>query len=64
MTLSDKDRGRILDVLDTMDEAAAHLAVATLEAFGRWLADVLPGIFRRIREELRRIWASVKAVFA
>ena len=63
MPLSENDRERIVAALDSMENTAARVIIATLEAFAGWLANELPNIFRKIRDQIRRIWESIKAVF-
>ncbi len=64
MSISERDRETIVATLDSMEAIAARIIIATVEAFTRWLANELPNIFRKIRDQIRRIWESIKAFFA
>jgi hypothetical protein len=56
MSLSERDRAIITDTLDTIEDIAAKVILAGLESFTEWLASELPGVFRKIRDQIRDIW--------
>lgn len=64
MPLSENDRQRIISALDTMDNAAAQIVIATFEAFARWLSRELPAIFARVRQEVQNIWRAIRTALA
>jgi len=64
MSLSDRDRKLIIGALEEMESIAVQVVLATFESFVRWFVDQLPAIYSRVRDELRKIWASIKMAFA
>ncbi|MEU6769370.1 hypothetical protein ABZ916_43480 [Streptomyces sp. NPDC046853] len=63
MAFSDADRANIIKALDKIDEASQEAILATLTAFANWLKDVLRGVYKRIRDDIARIWKIIRNIF-
>ncbi len=64
MTLSAQDRRKIDQLLDQMDAAEAKRVIASQDSFERWLRTRLPEIYRKIKEQLAKIWDWFRSVFS
>ncbi|MGW6024164.1 hypothetical protein [Streptomyces sp. NPDC055099] len=63
MAFSDADRAKITKALDKIDDAAQEAILATLTAFRNWLSDVLYGVYKRIRDDIARVWKIIRNIF-
>jgi hypothetical protein len=61
MSLTDADRRRIIDELESVESAIARLILATLQAFVQWLMGRLPDIYRRAGDALAKLWKWLRA---
>ena len=63
MALSHQERERIVSALDAVENVMAQAIIASIESFAAWLSRELPVIFRKIGQELSRLWQAIKAAF-
>jgi hypothetical protein len=64
MPLSDRDRKLIIDSLESLESALIQVIMSTFESFVRWLFAQLPDVYRRVRDEIGKLWRSLKKAFA
>lgn len=64
MPLSDRDRKLIIDSLESVESALIQVIMSTFESFVRWIVAQLPDVYRRVRDELTKLWRSLKKAFA
>lgn len=64
MALTAAEKQAVLDMLESMDEAAAKKAVATESAFSSWLKTNLYPIFDKIKDALQSMWQSIRNFFS
>ncbi len=56
MTLSDYEKQQVIEQLDILEEATRRVILASLDAFGNWLAKVLYFIYLKLKDALGRFW--------
>ena len=56
MGLSSYEKEQVIYELDLLEEGTRRIVLASLTAFGEWLANVLYQIYLKIKEGLGKFW--------
>ncbi|MBD2603912.1 hypothetical protein H6G81_05030 [Scytonema hofmannii FACHB-248] len=56
MALTDHEKKQVLNALDEIDDAFRFVVLASLDAFAKWLASVLYGIYVKVKNTLNTFW--------
>lgn len=62
MALSEREKQTVIDYLDRLDDAAKMIVLASIEAFGEWLANALYSIYLKINNALNQFWNWLRSI--
>ncbi len=63
MGLSDYEKEQVIDEIDLLEEGTRRIILASITAFGEWLANVLYKIYLKIKEQLGKFWQWLRSQF-
>jgi hypothetical protein len=63
MGLSSYEKEQVIYELDLLEEGTRRIVLASLTAFGEWLANVLYQIYLKIKEGLGKFWQWLRSQF-
>lgn len=63
MSFTADDRRAIVSAMDRIDNAARELVLATFDAFVAWLKAQLRAIYKRIKDDLKQVWRTIRSSF-
>ena len=64
MALTSADKDRVLRMLDELDELDVQKVIRSLGAFEKWFYVTLPEIYRKIKEQIGKVWSWLCSVFS
>lgn len=62
MSLTDDDRRKIVKHLDRAEAAVREAILATFSAFVDWLIATLKDVYRRVRDDLQKVWRVIRKI--
>lgn len=56
MALSKRDKERIIEELDRLDDAVREIVISSLDALAEWLMKSLRDIYEKTKAALKQLW--------